>query len=84
MMDIIGLELSHDDRQLLAHPLIGGVILFTPQLSQPFAVAETDVPNTRDKNAVIDYRSGPGRRAGAAISRALFRSTTDGGIGSAP
>ena len=34
MVDIAGTELSAEDVRVLSHPLVGSVLLFTPQLPQ--------------------------------------------------
>ena len=39
MVDIAGTELSADDARVLAHPLVGGVLLFTRNFSNPRQVA---------------------------------------------
>src|SRR5690242_17378599 len=40
IIDLLGTDLSQDERELLQHPLVGGVILFTRNYESPEQVTE--------------------------------------------
>ena len=42
MVDLQGLELQPDEREMLQHPAVGGVILFSRNYESPEQVRRTD------------------------------------------
>ena len=40
MIDLAGTDLTSEDRRLLAHPMVGGVLLFSRNFSGPAQVTE--------------------------------------------
>ncbi|GAC1668292.1 MAG: beta-N-acetylhexosaminidase [Steroidobacteraceae bacterium] len=73
MVDIAGTELSADDARLLAHPLIGSVLLFTRNYSNPRQVAAlaAAIRNLRTPPLLIavDHEGGRVQRFRAEFTR---------------
>lgn len=61
MMDIEGLTLSEEDRELLQHPLVGGLILFTRNFNnqeQLFELINEIISKKPDILIAVDYEGG--------------------------
>ncbi len=76
MMDVQGKTLTEEDRELLAHPLVGAVILFTrnfesvEQLQQ--LVAEIRAVRSPPLLVTVDHEGGR-----AAVSQGFYRAAVD-------
>lgn len=72
MMDIEGHALSSEDRELLAHPLVGGFILFTRNFSNKTQLNEliNEIRNERrDILIAVDYEGGRVQRFRSEFTR---------------
>jgi len=62
MLDVLGTSLTAEDKELLQHPLVGGVILFTRNYESPEQIAQltADVRRAANKELIIavDHEGG--------------------------
>jgi len=63
MVDVLGLELSEQEREILQHPLVGGVILFSRNYESPEQVAALteSIRALRDPHLIISVDHEGGR-----------------------
>ena len=63
MVDVLGLELSEQEREILRHPLVGGVILFSRNYESPEQVAAltASIRALRDPHLIISVDHEGGR-----------------------
>src|ERR1700735_4520852 len=57
MVDIAGTELSAEDARVLAHPLVGSVLLFTRNYRNPWPVADLTAAHTRVRRRGVGANS---------------------------
>jgi len=66
MMDVAGCVLSQEDKEMLSHPLVGGVILFTRNYESPEQLAQlvSEIHSLRDPQLIVavDHEGGPVQR----------------------
>lgn len=66
ILDIDGLELTEEDRELISHPLVGGVILFSRNYASPeqLTALVSDIHALREPHLLVtvDHEGGPVQR----------------------
>ena len=66
MLDVAGTSLNDSEREILQHPLVGGVILFSRNYESPEQIAAliSDIHSLRTPPLLIavDQEATPGRR----------------------
>ena len=72
MVDVAGLELTPEDRDVLRHPLVGSVILFTRNYANPDQLARLVADIHAVRIAGAGGRRRPGGRARPALPPRLF------------
>jgi len=80
MLDVAGTELTDDDRRRLAHPLVGGVILFSRNYRDPAQLAALTAEIHALKSAPLLIgavaRAGCADVEGGAVALTILRRTT--------
>ena len=63
MVDLVGLTLSAEESEILQHPLVGGVILFSRNYESPeqVSVLTASIRNLRDPHLLISVDHEGGR-----------------------
>ena len=54
MLDLTGLQISPEERDILTHPIVGGVILFSRNYESPEQVARKKTATANALKSLID------------------------------